>query len=152
LGRGAPEGLFTRVRGRGILRSSDAPFACWNFFTKVVQKVLTEQRPCPRSPPGLREETDLHRLGCGVGVGRRNRRLHCWVCTPHRKIRHRFDRYKHTSLNLLVVTFYELRFDGVLRRSLPRRRIGRLAYKGNLITLNTKITHLSDALLLSPAR
>jgi hypothetical protein len=24
--------------------------------------VLTCQRPCPRSPPGLREETDLHRL------------------------------------------------------------------------------------------
>jgi len=27
---------------------------------------------------------------CGVGVGRRNWRLHCWVRTPPRKIRHQF--------------------------------------------------------------
>jgi hypothetical protein len=28
--------LFTGVRGRGILRRSDAPFGFWDFFTKVV--------------------------------------------------------------------------------------------------------------------
>jgi hypothetical protein len=32
--------FFTRVRGRGVLRCSDAPFACWDFFTKVVKKML----------------------------------------------------------------------------------------------------------------
>jgi hypothetical protein len=79
------------------------------------------------------------------GGGRRNGRLHCLVCTPPRKIRVHFQGYKHTSLTFLVVTFYELRFDGVLRRSLARRWKGRLEYKGNLITFNTKITHLSDA-------
>jgi hypothetical protein len=57
------EALFTGVRGRGVLRSSDAPFACWDFFTKVVQKALTSQRPWLRSWPKLREETSLHRLG-----------------------------------------------------------------------------------------
>ena len=28
--------LFTGVRRRGVLRSSDALFGCWDFFTKVV--------------------------------------------------------------------------------------------------------------------
>src|SRR5215216_2747974 len=36
------------------------------------------------------------------GAGRRNWRLHCWVCTPHRKIRIQFQGNKHTSLNLTV--------------------------------------------------
>src|SRR5829696_8193122 len=36
------------------------------------------------------------------GAGRRNGRLHCWVCTPHRKIRIQFQGNKHTSLNLTV--------------------------------------------------
>jgi hypothetical protein len=43
---------------------------------------------------------------------------------------------------LLVVTFYKLRTDGVLRRSLARRRIACVAYKSNLITFNTNIPHL----------
>jgi hypothetical protein len=43
------------------------------------------------------------RFSCvGVGVGRRNGRLHCWVCTPHREIRARFEGHKHTSLMSLV--------------------------------------------------
>src|SRR5829696_2779590 len=71
--------------------------------------------------------------------------------TPAKNPR-RFRRYKHISLASLVVTFYKLRFDGVLRCSLARRRIGRLAYKGNLRTFNTNITHLGDALLSMPAR
>ena len=54
--------LYNRVRGRGVLRSSDAPFAPLDFFTTLVKKMLTWQRPWPRSPPRLREETDLHRL------------------------------------------------------------------------------------------
>jgi hypothetical protein len=37
--------------------------------------------------------------------------------TPSRKIRHQFQGYKNTSLTFLVVTFYELRLDGVLRSS-----------------------------------
>jgi hypothetical protein len=37
-------------------------------------------------------------LRCGVGVGRRNGRLHRWGCTPPRKIRRQFYRYKHTLL------------------------------------------------------
>jgi hypothetical protein len=47
----------------GLLRSSIASFASWDIFTKVVKKVLTWQRPCARSPPGLREEAELDRLG-----------------------------------------------------------------------------------------
>ena len=35
------ETLFTLVRGRGALRSSEAPFGCRDFFTKVVWKELT---------------------------------------------------------------------------------------------------------------
>jgi hypothetical protein len=33
-------------------------------------------------------------------VGRRDERLHCWVRTPPRKIRRRFQGCKHTSLTL----------------------------------------------------
>jgi len=33
---GSYQALFTGVRGRGVLRSSDAPFASWDFYTKVV--------------------------------------------------------------------------------------------------------------------
>jgi hypothetical protein len=54
------------------------------------------------------------------GVGRGNGRLHCWVRTPHRKIRVQFRGHKHTSLTFLVVTFYELRLYGVLRSSYTR--------------------------------
>ena len=51
------------MRGRGVFRSSDAPFASWDFHTKVVQKVLMWQRPWSRSPSTLREEAeDLDRL------------------------------------------------------------------------------------------
>jgi len=52
-----------------------------------------------------------------VEVGRRNWRSHCWVRTPPRKIRRQFQGYKHTSLNFLAVTFYELRELGALRTS-----------------------------------
>jgi hypothetical protein len=41
-------------------------------------------------------------LCCGVGVGRENWRSSCWECTPPRKIRIRFQGYKHTSLTFLV--------------------------------------------------
>ena len=51
------------------------------------------------------------------GVGRGDVRLRCRVRTPLRKIRAEFDGYKHTSLTFLVVTFYELRFYGVLGSS-----------------------------------
>jgi hypothetical protein len=44
----------------------------------------------------------LRSLCWGVGVGRRIGRLHCWVRTPLRKIRARFQEYKHTSLTFLV--------------------------------------------------
>jgi hypothetical protein len=64
------------------------------------------------------------------------------VRTPPRKIRAWFQGCKHTSLAFLVVTFYKLRTDGVLRRSLARRRIACVAYKSNLITFNTNIPHL----------
>jgi hypothetical protein len=53
----------------------------------------------------------------GMGVGRGKWRLHCWMCAPPRKIRRKFQERKHTSLTFLVVTFYELRRDGVLRSS-----------------------------------
>jgi hypothetical protein len=33
-----------------------------DFFTTLVKKMLTWQRPWPRSPPRPREETDLDRL------------------------------------------------------------------------------------------
>ena len=36
------------------------------------------------------------------GVGRRNGQLHCWMGTPPRKIRARFQGYKHTSLTSFV--------------------------------------------------
>src|SRR5215204_1084940 len=39
----------------------------------------------------------------GVGVGRRNGRLHCRVHTPPRKIRPQFPGYKHISLTLILV-------------------------------------------------
>jgi hypothetical protein len=48
------------------------------------------------------------------GVGRRNGRLHCWVCTPPRKIRAQLHGCKHTSLIFLVGEFYALRLYGVL--------------------------------------
>jgi len=51
------------------------------------------------------------------GVGRGNWRLHCWVRTPPRKIHAQVQEHKHTSFPFLVVTFYELRLDGVLRSS-----------------------------------
>jgi hypothetical protein len=63
----------------------------------------------------------------GGGVGRGDQRSCCWVCTPPRKIRHRFRGCKHTSLIFLIVNspklnfrfhdFCELRRDGVLRSS-----------------------------------
>jgi hypothetical protein len=54
-------------------------------------------------------------LALRVGVGRRNGRLHCWVCTPSRKIRVQLQECKHTSLNFFAVTFYALRELGALR-------------------------------------
>src|SRR5829696_5317148 len=51
------------MRGRSVLRSSNAPLPSWDFFTKVVWKVLALQRPWPRSPSRLREGADLDRLG-----------------------------------------------------------------------------------------
>jgi hypothetical protein len=43
------------------------------------------------------------------GVGCRNGRLHCWVCTPPRKNRRQSQKYKHTSLILLVGKFSDVR-------------------------------------------
>jgi hypothetical protein len=60
-------------------------------------------------------------------------------------MRVQFQGYKHTSLVFLVATLYELRLERVLRRSLARRRIGRPAYKANLITIHAEVTHLRDA-------
>jgi hypothetical protein len=44
----------------------------------------------------------------GVGVGRGDRRLHCWVRTPPRKIRHQFQKCKHTSLTSVLGEVVEI--------------------------------------------
>src|SRR5215213_7013060 len=60
-------------------------------------------------------------------MGREKRKADSPTCTPLRKIRARFQVCKHTSLTFIVVTFYELRFYGVLGSSLSsgaaRRRL-----------------------------
>jgi hypothetical protein len=43
-----------------------------------------------------------------VRVGRGHGRLHCWVCTPSRKIQVQFQGYKHTSLTSLVGEPWEI--------------------------------------------
>src|SRR5215208_1612552 len=51
-----------------------------------------------------------------AGVGHEKSVTDSLTCTPPRKIRARFQECKHTSLIFSVVTFSELRLDGVLRR------------------------------------
>jgi hypothetical protein len=55
-------------------------------------------------------------------------------------------RYKHTSLAFLVVAFYELRLDGLLRSSPPLALLPKC--KGSHIELE-KTVHLSDTPALS---
>jgi hypothetical protein len=63
-----------------------------------------------------------------VGVGRRNERLHRLACTPSRKIRAQFHGCEHTLLNVIVVTFYDLRFYGVLGSPYPASCIAAVHY------------------------
>src|SRR5215203_2982201 len=104
--------LFTGVRARLVLRSSNplcriaSPLCGRRMANCPALRLIASTKYWRNEYRFTVVRTTGDDTGIGpfangnvVGVGRRDRRLHCWVHTPPRKIRSRFCKYKHTSLH-----------------------------------------------------